>query len=78
MILLKTVSALEKCFLDDDIYAEIICDSLAIHVKPDMIKSLFGMISGFSIKRTATMVKGIFTKEDLLEINAKLNKIKKK
>ena len=49
-----------------------------IKVKPDMIKSLFGMISGFSIKRTATMVKGIFTKEDLLEINAKLNKIKKK
>ncbi|MBQ6702372.1 MAG: amidohydrolase family protein [Clostridia bacterium] len=28
----------EACFLDDDIYAEVICDSLAIHVKPDMIK----------------------------------------
>lgn len=28
----------EACLLDDDMYAEIICDSLAIHVKPDMIK----------------------------------------
>ncbi|MBQ1967837.1 MAG: DUF4982 domain-containing protein, partial [Clostridia bacterium] len=49
-----------------------------IKVKPDMIKSLFGMISGFSFKRASSMVKGIFTKEDLLSINAKLNKIKKK
>ena len=49
-----------------------------IKVTPNMIKSLFGMISGFSIKRSATMVKGIFTKEELLSINAKLNKIKKK
>ena len=48
-----------------------------IKVTPNMIKSLFGMISGFSIKRSATMVKGIFTKEELLSINAKLNKIKK-
>ena len=49
-----------------------------IKVTPNMIKSLFGMISGFSIKRASTMVKGIFTKEELLSINAKLNKIKKK
>ena len=28
----------EACLLDDDMYAEIICDSLAIHVKPEMIK----------------------------------------
>ena len=30
----------EACFLDDDMYAEVICDSLAIHVKPDMIKMI--------------------------------------
>ncbi len=28
----------EACFLDDDIYAEVICDSLGIHVAPDMLK----------------------------------------
>ena len=28
----------EACLLDDDMYAEIIVDSLAIHVKPDMQK----------------------------------------
>ncbi len=49
-----------------------------VKVKPDMIKGLFKMVSGFSIKRASMMAKGIFTKEDLLEINAKLNKVKKK
>ena len=28
----------EACLLDDDMYAEVICDSLAIHVKPEIIK----------------------------------------
>lgn len=28
----------EACFLDDDMYAEVICDSAAIHVNPDMLK----------------------------------------
>ena len=28
----------EACFLDDDMYAEIICDSQGIHVNPDMLK----------------------------------------
>lgn len=28
----------EACFLDDDMYAELICDSQAIHVRPDMQK----------------------------------------
>lgn len=28
----------EACFLDDDMYAEVICDSQGIHVNPDMIK----------------------------------------
>lgn len=37
----------EACFLDDDMYAEIICDSMAIHVKPDMI-NLITKIKGLS------------------------------
>ena len=28
----------EACFLDDDMYAEVICDSAGIHVNPDMLK----------------------------------------
>jgi len=28
----------EACFLDDDIYAEVICDSQGIHVQPNMLK----------------------------------------
>jgi len=28
----------EACLLDDEMYAELICDSLAIHVKPEIIK----------------------------------------
>lgn len=31
----------EECFLDDNIYAELICDSLGIHVDPDMIKLIY-------------------------------------
>ncbi|MBR3948645.1 MAG: glycoside hydrolase family 2 protein, partial [Clostridia bacterium] len=49
-----------------------------VKVKPDMLKGLFNMVAGFSIKRAASMAKGIFSQEDLLAINAKLNKVKKK
>ncbi len=28
----------EACFLDDDMYAEVICDSAGIHVHPDMLR----------------------------------------
>ena len=31
----------EECFLDDNMYAEVICDSLGIHVDPDMLKLIF-------------------------------------
>lgn len=31
----------EECFLDDNMYAELICDSLGIHVDPDMIKLIY-------------------------------------
>lgn len=30
----------EACLLDDDVYAEMICDSLAIHVMPEMMRLL--------------------------------------
>ncbi|MBR3766899.1 MAG: glycoside hydrolase family 2 protein [Clostridia bacterium] len=48
-------------------------------VSPKMInKNTIGMLKGFSIKRVCMMAKSLFTKEELLSINAKLNKIKKK
>lgn len=31
----------EECFLDDNMYAEVICDSLGIHVDPDMLKLIY-------------------------------------
>ena len=41
-------------------------------------KSLIDMGKGFTVKRVCMMAGGLFTKEQILEINAKLNKIKKK
>ncbi len=41
-------------------------------------KTIIKMAMGFSIKRICTMMTGLFTKEELLSINKKLNKIKKK
>lgn len=53
-------------------------DTEGMKISPKMInKSTIGMIKGFSIKRVCMMAKGIFTKDELLSINAKLVKIKK-
>ncbi len=41
-------------------------------------KTMIQMAMGFSIKRICMMINGVFTKEELLSINKKLNKIKKK
>ena len=41
-------------------------------------KSIIEMGKGFSVKRVCMMAGGLFTKEQILEINASLNKIKKK
>ena len=41
-------------------------------------KAMIEMAKGFTIKRVISMVGGKFTKEDILTINKKLNKIKKK
>ncbi len=43
-----------------------------------MIKSLYGMVKAFTIKRAFMMLGNKFTKEQILGINAQLNKIKKK
>lgn len=54
-------------------------DASGLKISPKMInKNTIGMVKGFSIKRVCMMAKSLFTKEELLEINAKLNKIKKK
>ncbi len=42
-----------------------------------MLKNLYGMAKGFTIKRVFSMLGGKFTKEQILEINAILNKVKK-
>ena len=54
-------------------------DASGLKISRKMInKNTIGMVKGFSIKRVCMMAKSLFTKEELLEINAKLNKIKKK
>ncbi|MBE6715719.1 MAG: glycoside hydrolase family 2 protein [Ruminococcaceae bacterium] len=54
-------------------------DASGMKISPKMInKNTIGMVKGFSIKRVCMMAKSLFTKEELLSLNAKLNKIKKK
>ena len=45
-------------------------------ITPAMLKNIYGMAKGFTIKRACSMLGGAFTKEQILEINAKLNKVK--
>ncbi len=47
-------------------------------INKSMLQSLLGMVKGFTIKRTFSMTGNKFTKEQILEVNAMLNKIKKK
>ena len=47
-------------------------------INKSMIQSLYGMVKGFTIKRTFSMTGNKFSKEQILEVNAMLNKIKKK
>ncbi len=42
-----------------------------------MIKNVYGMAKGFTVKRVFSMLGGKFTKEQILEINVLLNKVKK-
>ncbi len=41
------------------------------------IKNIYAMAKGFTIKRVFSMLGGKFTKEQILEVNAALNKVKK-
>ncbi len=43
-----------------------------------MLKNVYGMAKGFTVKRVFSMLGGKFTKEQILEVNAMLNKVKKK
>ncbi len=45
-------------------------------VTPAMLKNIYGMAKGFTVKRACSMLGGALTKEQILEINAKLNKVK--
>ena len=47
-------------------------------INKSMIESMYGMVKGFTIKRCFMMLGNKFTKEQILEVNAMLNKIKKK
>ena len=47
-------------------------------INKSMIQSLYGMVKGFTIKRTFSMTGNKFSKEQILEVNAMLNKVKKK
>ncbi len=49
-----------------------------VKISKSMLSGAWKMVKGFSIKRVCSMASGLFTKEELLSINAKLNKIKKK
>lgn len=44
----------------------------------DINKTMIDMLKGFTVKRGLMMLGGKFTKEQILEINAMLNKVKKK
>ena len=47
-------------------------------ITKDMIKSMYAMVKGFTVKRIFMMLGGKFKKEQILEVNAMLNKVKKK
>ena len=54
-------------------------DTAGIKPSMSMLKGLYAMASGFTVKRVFSMIGGgKFTKEQILEINAILNKVKKK
>ncbi len=52
-------------------------DVAGFEINMGMIKNLYSMAKGFTIKRIFSMLGGKFTKEQILEINAILNKVKK-
>lgn len=45
-------------------------------VTPAMLKNVYGMAKGFTVKRVFSMLGGTFTKEQILEVNEALNKVK--
>ena len=52
-------------------------DVAGFEISIDMLKNLYGMAKSFTVKRVFSMLGGKFTKEQILEINAMLNKVRK-
>ncbi len=52
-------------------------DVAGLKINMGLIKSVYGMAKGFTVKRVFSMLGGKFTKEQILEVNAMLNKVKK-
>ncbi len=52
-------------------------DVAGFELSASMLKNVYGMAKGFTVKRVFSMLGGKFTKEQILEINAMLNKVKK-
>ncbi len=54
-------------------------DMSGVKISKSMLKGLYDMASGFTVKRVFSMIgNGKITKEQILEVNAILNKVKKK
>jgi len=45
-------------------------------ITPAMLKNVYAMAKGFTVKRCCSMLGGAFTKEQILDFNATLNKVK--
>ncbi len=81
IVLLKTLLKMKNAFGGDT--AEKKDKKKKLKGKPnvmgfDINKTMIEMAKGFTVKRILMMIGGKFTKEDILEINRALNKIKKK
>lgn len=78
MVLLSTLPMLKRVFLSNNSNSKKNkSESVSIAgFKPN--KAMIEMAKEFTIKRVISMVGGKFTKEDILTINKRLNKVKKK
>ncbi len=52
-------------------------DVAGFKVSPAMLKNVYGLASGFTVRRVFSMLGGKFTKEQILGVNTILNKVKK-
>ncbi len=76
-ILLKLKSALGGGEKKDGKKGGVEVAGFKMNLSIDLIKNVYGMAKGFTVKRVFSMLGGKFTKEQILEINTMLNKVKK-